>query len=68
MNRVLLATTGTTSVLLSLTNGVYQISATAVNIVGLESDLSIPLYIVVSGTNVVAVSGKPGAPINIQLR
>lgn len=57
----------TNQVSLTLPDGSYRLSLTSTNSVS-ESDPSSPLYVVVSGTNVVAVISKPGAPINLQIR
>lgn len=57
----------TNKVRLTLPDGTYQIRVTATNLLA-ESLPSFPLYVVVAGTNVVAVTAKPGAPLNVQLR
>lgn len=57
----------TNRVSLTLPDGAYQIRVTANNALA-ESPPSLPLYVVVTGTNVVTVTAKPGAPLNVQLR
>lgn len=52
---------------LTLLDGAYQIRVSAANMIE-ESPLSLPLYVVVTGTNVVAITKGPGAPLNVQLR
>lgn len=52
---------------ITLQDGAYQIRVSATNAVD-ESLLSLPIYIVVYGTNVVAITTRPGAPLNVQLR
>lgn len=67
-NRTLLSTVSTNIASVTQPDGLYKLSVTATNVIGLESDLSVPLYVVVLGTNVVGITSKPGAPLNLQLR
>lgn len=57
----------TNSARINLPDGAYRITVTATNAVD-ESLPSIPLYVVVTGSNVVTVTTRPGAPLNVQLR
>ena len=66
-NQTLLSNVTSTNAPITLPDGMYKLAVTATNIIG-ESDLSLPLYVFVSGTNVVAITVRPGAPVNIQLR
>ncbi len=67
-NRTLLSSVSTNITTITQPIGVYQFTVTATNLIGLESDLSLPLYVVVLATNVVAITNKPGSPLNIQIK
>lgn len=65
---VRVGTVGSTNqVQLTLPDGAYRLSLTSTNFIS-ESDPSAPFYVVVSGTNVVTVTSKPGSPLNLQIR
>lgn len=66
-NRVVVSVFATNAITVAMSDGIYQLGVTAINPIA-ESDLSLPLYLVVSGSNVVAITTRPGAPINLQLR
>lgn len=63
----LLSTVSTNIASLTLPDAMHKITLTCFNPIG-ESVHSLPSYILVRGTNVVLITGLPGAPINIQLR
>lgn len=62
----------TNRVTITLPDGAYRLSVSATNLIEEtihESAKSLPLYVVVTGTNVLAItSGIPNAPLNLQLR
>lgn len=64
---VRIASSATNKVTLTAGDGAYRLTVTSTNAID-ESLPSQPLYVVVTGTNVIAVTNRPGAPLNIQLR
>ena len=66
-NRSLVATVTTNLATITMPDGIYQLTAAARNVVG-EGPPSLPLWVIVSGTNVVGITSLPGKPINLQLR
>lgn len=63
----LIAVSASTSASAQLPDGVHRIAVSSVNAIG-ESDISLPIFVFVSGQTVVAVTNKPGAPIGLTIR
>ena len=66
-SKTLLATTQTNESSVLLSDGHHVIAVAAANVVG-EGKLSDNLHVFVSGTSVVAVTNKPGAPIGLTIK
>ena len=66
-NRTLQASSVSTTASITGTNGLYQLAVTAINVNGLESDLSLPLWLSVTSTGSSGITNKPSVVTSLRL-